>query len=268
MTTAGFYADVADRVPAGALPFMNYGYAGPDEDYSWLHPGDEPYRYNLNLLRLALNGVPLDEATVLECGSGRGGNCVYLDRYTDAGAIYGMDICEPHVRLCDRVYRQSRTTGNKRPVRSGSRAQFLCGDATQMPFASDSFDVLLNLESSHCYPLFESFLTEARRVLKPGGLFAYADFWDLSIFDYDWTERQLALDRCGLILLRDEDVTEGVFLALQREDGLSSTVRSLANTANATLVEAILRANEAMRLSLASRQCCYKVMLMRRPLNA
>lgn len=252
MTTAGFYAEVADRVPAGALPFMNYGYAGPDEDYSWLHPGDEPYRYNLNLLRLVLKGVPLDEATVLECGSGRGGNCLYLDRYSDAGAIYGMDICEPHVHLCDSLF---------------SRARFICGDAMKMPFPSDSFDVLLNLESSHCYPHFESFLTEARRILKPGGLFAYADFWDLSIFDYDWTERQLAVDRCGLILLRDEDVTEGVFRALQREDGLSSTVRSLANTANATLVEAILRANEAMRLTLASRQCCYKVMLMRKPLN-
>jgi O-methyltransferase len=253
LTTAGFYADVADRIPAGSLPFMNYGYAGPDEDYSWLQPGDEPYRYNLNLVRLVLKGVPLDEATVLECGSGRGGNCLYIERYADAGAVYGMDVCEPHVHLCDGLF---------------SRARFLCGDAAKMPFASDAFDVLLNLESSHCYPDFESFLTEVWRVLKPGGLFAYADFWGLSIFDYDWTARQLALDRCGLILLRDEDVTEGVFRALQREDGLSSTVRALANTVNANLVEAILRANEAMRLTLASRQCCYKVMLMRKPLNA
>jgi O-methyltransferase len=263
LTTAGFYAEVADRIPAGALPFMNYGYASPDEDYSWLQPGDEPYRYNLDLVRLVLKGVTLQEATVLECGSGRGGNCLYLDRYTDAGAIYGMDICEPHVRLC--------TTGNKRPVRSGSassRARFLCGDAGKMPFASDSVDVLLNVESSHCYPDFESFLTEVRRVLKPGGLFACADLWGLSIFDYDWTKRQLALDRCGLLMLREEDVSEGVFRALQREDGLSSTVRGLANSANASLVDAILRANEAMRLTLASRQCCYKVMLMRRLLNA
>lgn len=251
MNTAGFYAEVANHVPAGALAFMNYGYAPPNEDYSWVRAGDLPYRYNLSLARLVLNGVPLREAKVLECGSGRGGNCLYLDRYTDAGAIYGMDMCEPHVRLCC-------------SQNLSCRVQFICGDAVAIPFQPDSVDVLLNLESSHCYPDFERFLAEVRRVLKPGGYFAYADLWELSIFEYDWAARQRSLDSCGLILLRELDISDDVFRALQRDDGLSHIVRDAASATNAPLVGAILRANEAMRLTLALKQCWYRVMLMRK----
>ena len=38
------------------------------------------------------------------------------------------------------------------------------------------FDVVINLEASHCYPNFTRFLAEVARVLKPGGHFLYADF--------------------------------------------------------------------------------------------
>jgi O-methyltransferase len=255
LNTTSFYLEVAKQIPPGTLPFMNYGYAGQNQDYSWLCPGDEPYRYNLNLVRLALRGVVLDGVMVLECGSGRGGNCHYLDRYTEARAIFGIDSCEPHVRLSAGRYQSRRT-------------QFLCADAGNMPLPPDCADVLLNLESSHCYPDLARFLSEVRRVLKPGGLFAYADLWGLSLFDYDWTARQSALERCGLLTVREEDISDGVFRALQIENGLSSTVRRAASPENAPLIEAILRANDAMRLTLASRQCRYRVILMRKPPNA
>ena len=146
--------------------------------------------------------------------------------------------------------------------------RFLCADAENLPFPSDCADVLLNIESSHCYPNFARFLAEVRRVLKPGGVFAYADLWGLSLFDYDWAERQRALEQCGLIPVREQDVTEGVYRALHCEDGLSSTVRHAASPQNTALIEAILRANDAMRLTLASRQCCYRVMLMRKAPHA
>jgi fatty-acid O-methyltransferase len=41
---------------------------------------------------------------------------------------------------------------------------FVCGDA------------VVNVESSHCYPRFDRFLAEVARVLRPGGMFLYADF--------------------------------------------------------------------------------------------
>ena len=52
---------------------------------------------------------------------------------------------------------------------------FVRGDAEDLPFADQSFDAVINVESSHCYPRFPRFLAEVARVLRPGGHFLYAD---------------------------------------------------------------------------------------------
>ena len=49
------------------------------------------------------------------------------------------------------------------------------GDAENLPFPDQSFDAVINIESSHCYPRFPRFLAEVARVLRPGGHFLYAD---------------------------------------------------------------------------------------------
>jgi len=54
--------------------------------------------------------------------------------------------------------------------------EFVAGDAEKLPFAAGSFDVVINVEASHCYPAFPRFLAEVARVLRPGEHFAYADF--------------------------------------------------------------------------------------------
>jgi len=53
---------------------------------------------------------------------------------------------------------------------------FMEGDAERLPFAPATFDAVINVEASHCYPNFPRFLAEVARVLKPGGHFLYADF--------------------------------------------------------------------------------------------
>jgi ubiquinone/menaquinone biosynthesis C-methylase UbiE len=53
--------------------------------------------------------------------------------------------------------------------------EFEQGDAQELPFADESFDAVINIESSHLYPRFPRFLAEVERVLKPGGHFLYAD---------------------------------------------------------------------------------------------
>merc|ERR1719335_1617700 len=53
-----------------------------------------------------------------------------------------------------------------------------------LPFADGSMDVVLCIESSHCFADFERFLAEVRRVLRPGGRFSLADL--------RWRERSLA----------------------------------------------------------------------------
>merc|ERR1712046_352825 len=57
-----------------------------------------------------------------------------------------------------------------------STLEFLNGNAQQIPLQDSSFDLLLNVESSHGYPDFSKAAHEAFRVLKPGGYFLWADF--------------------------------------------------------------------------------------------
>ena len=52
---------------------------------------------------------------------------------------------------------------------------FVHGNAEKLPFPDQSFDAVINLESSAAYPHFSRFLAEVVRVLRPGGHFLYAD---------------------------------------------------------------------------------------------
>ncbi|GHU39753.1 SAM-dependent methyltransferase [Bacilli bacterium] len=52
---------------------------------------------------------------------------------------------------------------------------FVTGSAMQLPFENQSFDVLICSASFHHFPSPETFLREARRVLKPGGKLVIAE---------------------------------------------------------------------------------------------
>ena len=248
-----FYNELAEYLPSPRLIFLNYGIAEPDEScYAWIRPGDRIHKYHLSLVRRVLDGVGLEGKSILEIGSGRGGNCYYLDRYTRARQIYGLDLCEANVRFCLRAY-------------PGTRVRFLRGDSQDLPLADASLDVVLNLESSHCYADFGRFLAEVWRVLKPGGVFAYADFWYLNILPLDWQARRQTLLASPFQLLAEEDITWQVSRALKDGDGLSRSLLAMENRRNSAFVRHVVQCNRAMRLTLASGQCRYNIWKFRKP---
>jgi ubiquinone/menaquinone biosynthesis C-methylase UbiE len=74
---------------------------------------------------------------------------------------------------------------------------FVQGNAENLPFADESFDAVLNIESANNYPQFRRFLAEVARVLRPGGHFLCADLrlrervadWEAGLAEAPMTQR-------------------------------------------------------------------------------
>jgi SAM-dependent methyltransferase len=178
---------------------MNYGYAPLEPAPALqLEAPDEPDRLCIQLYQHALGAVVLREKDVLEVGSGRGGGASYVSRYLRPLSVTGLDFSQQAVDLCNRH-------------RKAPGLAFTCGDAQAMPFPDSSFDAVLNIESSHCYPSMGKFLAEVHRVLRLGGSFLFADL--RSCDGLGTLHRQF--EASPLTLEREDDITANVLTALR-----------------------------------------------------
>jgi ubiquinone/menaquinone biosynthesis C-methylase UbiE len=183
--------------------FMNYGYAPLESEDATpsLSQEDEPNRYSIQLYHHLASAVNLQSLRVLEVGSGRGGGAHYLKRYFSPQTMVGVDFSKNAVSLCQEHYRVKGLS-------------FIPGDAEALPFRENAFDVVLNVESSHCYASMGQFLSQVNRVLKPGGYFLFADFRVKMRFD----ELTHLLDRSGFQSLRYKDISANVLKALDEDE--------------------------------------------------
>ena len=248
----GIYESVAETIPQPDLLFFNYGFWEPGLDDSWILPAHVRYRHHLNLVRRLLAGVDLRGKAVLEIGCGRGGNCCYLSNYSEAARIVGLDVCAPNLALA----RQNREL---------ERAAFVSGDAQQLPLGDESFDVVVNLESSHCYGQFDKFLAEAARVLKRSGIFCFADLWNVDVLELDWQAREQALRKSPLKLIAEENISEQVFQAMGSSDSISEQLNALADDISGPLIARLNCSVEALRAGLAIGDYSYKLWRFRKP---
>jgi ubiquinone/menaquinone biosynthesis C-methylase UbiE len=180
--------------------FMNYGYANPESE-AVLTSLDQADRHWIQLYEHVAGAVDLQGCTVLEVGSGRGGGSSFIKRYLKPARMIGVDLSKDAVDL-------SRQRHHLEGL------EFQIGDAENLPFEEASFDAVVNVESSHCYPSFDRFLAEVRRVLRPGGHFLHADFRARENVEA-WRE---SLRKSGLTVLRETDITQDVLAALERDD--------------------------------------------------
>ena len=246
------YESVAENIPQPELLFLNYGFWQPGLDDSWMVPSDARYRHHLHLIRHVLASADLCGKTVLEVGCGRGGNCYYLSQYSQAARIVGVDLCAPNLALARKDPRLERV-------------KLVAGDAQQLPFASSSFDVVLNLESSHCYRDFGRFLEEVTRVLKKPGLFCFADLWNVDVMELDWPAREHALKDSSLEIIAEENISEQVFQAMGLSGSISEQLSELSGKENRSLIARINVGVKALRAGLAMGAYSYKLWRMRKP---
>ena len=159
------YQNLVRSYPQFDWRFMNYGFCDINSELGNLNLSqeEEQNRYFIQLYHYLARATDLQDKIVLEVGSGRGGGAAYIADYLNPKKIIGIDFSQENIKLACQTYEQSNLS-------------FQLGDAEALPFDSDSFDVVLNLESSHCYGSMTRFIQEVYRVLKPGGIFSWADF--------------------------------------------------------------------------------------------
>lgn len=197
----GWYQFLAGLHRTGDWSFMNYGYAAIPADPIALDATDEANRYSVQLYHAVVNGVNLANMRVLEIGSGRGGGAAYIKHYHKPAQMIGVDFSAKAVALCNEVYNVPGLS-------------FVQGDAEDLPFDDNSFDAVINVESSHCYGSVDAFLNQVRRVLRPGGYFLYADFRDVKK-QVGWHKQ---IGDSGLNLINETNITANVVAALDADD--------------------------------------------------
>lgn len=171
-----WYPWLTRRLRGRDVTFLNYAFENDPPSGPALDPADEPNRASIQLYHHVASQVPLQGRQVLEVSCGHGGGASWIMRNLGPAAYTGLDLNGAGVKFCQERHRMPGLT-------------FQEGDAMSLPFADASWDVVLNVEASHCYPDFTAFLREVARVLRPGGHFLYADFrfreevhaWDSAI---------------------------------------------------------------------------------------
>jgi ubiquinone/menaquinone biosynthesis C-methylase UbiE len=209
--TRKLYDHLARTYPLAEWTTMNYGYAMlPGDTPSLAVDPKLPEHLALQLyMRLAValqsdGCLKLSGCEVLEIGSGRGGGAAHIARHFRPRRFVALDVSVEATALARRLHD------------ADSGVEFVHGDAENLPFAKASFDVVINVESAHCYGSIDRFLAEVHRVLRPGGRLACADFVSER---HGARARLLAtLRQAPLRLVQVDEITANVGAALAQDE--------------------------------------------------
>jgi ubiquinone/menaquinone biosynthesis C-methylase UbiE len=157
------YQYLAKKYPTEDWTYMNYGYEPSNQQSKIpLKEEEENDRYMIQLYHHVATAVDLKGKDVLEVGSGRGGGSSYIKRYLKPKTMIGIDYSKNAIKFSNEHHSVEGLT-------------FMYGDAENLSLANESVDVIVNVESSHCYGSMKKFVEQVHRVLRPGGYFLFAD---------------------------------------------------------------------------------------------
>uniref|UniRef100_A0A0M3I0C6 Methyltransf_11 domain-containing protein n=1 Tax=Ascaris lumbricoides TaxID=6252 RepID=A0A0M3I0C6_ASCLU len=183
------------------LSFLNLGYEPKHGEQmlaivtSKLHAEDEVHKPHIYLYEKTLSLCPeymsLRGKRLLEIGCGHGGGILWLLRsHPELKEVAGVD----------------------RVVVDDIDGRINEGSAERIPHNDDSFDIVLNIESSHLYADEAAFFRECARVLSPGGYVCWAD---LRYRDKICETLEKA-HQSGLSLITFVDITRQVLSGVQQ----------------------------------------------------
>lgn len=189
-----WYIDKLDR--HGHVIFMNYGYSDPLETVI-LDPEDERNRYPVQLYHHLCKMTKLYGKDVVEVGCGRGGGIAYIARKYSPASMVGIDLGRDTIAFAKRHHKYSNLS-------------FIVGNAEKISMKDSCCDIVLNVESSHRYRCVECFISEVKRILRPGGHLLLTDFR----YDHEWPALIKLFMNSGLNIVQEKDITENILHSL------------------------------------------------------
>jgi SAM-dependent methyltransferase len=185
--------------------FMNLGYVPNDnKQYSPIQlPAHIANKHSIKLALEVIGDCDLTDRDVLDAGCGRGGTIHLIHQYFNVRSMVGIDLSPRAIAFCRKVHEYPN-------------ARFMIGDAEKLSVADATFDVVINIESSHSYPDRLAFYQEVWRVLRTAGCFVYADV----LPEGNFLEAAEFLKGLGFDLERDQDITSNVLASCDDTAGL------------------------------------------------
>lgn len=183
--------------------FMNYGYnyADPLSRPQMLDEIEDKHRLQNQLYHHVLGEISLENRNVLEVGCGGGAGSLYLTRHFNPRSLTGVDLATDAIRCC--------SLGHSYP-----NLRYLVADAEKLPFSDGSFEVVINVESSHGYVSMPKFLNNVYRVLLPGGYFLFTDFRGI----HEFVPLHQHLSASGLEIISKKFISREVLEALASQE--------------------------------------------------
>ncbi len=194
-----WYPFLTRRLRGEEVLFLNYAFETEPPAGLPLSPEDEPNRACIQLYHHVASQVDLRGKDVLEVSCGHGGGASWIVRTMQPASYTGLDLNPAGIRFCEQRHQVAGLT-------------FLQGDAQKLPFPDGSFDAVINVEASHCYPDFPRFLAEVARVLRRGGHFLYADFRFSDLF----AEWDAAIAAAPMAIVQSRDIGAEVLRGMDR----------------------------------------------------
>jgi len=139
----------------------------------------------------ALALQPTDDLLEIACGNGH-----FIKNYTsNAHSVTGLDLSQLCVKLA--------TKKNKKRIVAGS-AEFVLGEATQLPWEDNKFSVATSMSSFLLFtkPVAMESLKEMYRVLRPGGRVVVS----VELNAEDGKDHSKDIKRYGMKLWTEDDV--------------------------------------------------------------
>ena len=156
------YTNTNNILGSNKIDFMNHGYYPPTQN---LDKDDLLFSNQITMYLQMFDDIDVKDKVILEIGCGRGGGANSIMKYLKPKKIYASDYNVANIDYC-------KNYQNKDIVFSQCNAE-------NLPYLDKSFDIVINIESSHLYKNPEKFFNEVHRVLKDDGIFLYADGGDV-----------------------------------------------------------------------------------------